>query len=199
MINERLLSLARSSFNKSVDTTSSIRNVREEFKVRVYIKSEKEIKRIIIITTNDMIKRAREINIETTLFTRKNIIAIKRCLDLVTFKVRTKKSKKILKKNDFWTKEMSLNASLREINYNVMIHEVKVKEMLKDIKKDETKTLIKINDCIHLRVTINKMKWLIKNNHKKRYASLIARVISAKITNKLINENVCHEFNIKIT
>ena len=53
---------------------------------------------------------------------------------------------------------MSLNASLREINYNVMIHEVKVKEMLKDIKKDETKTLIKINDCIHLRVTINKMK-----------------------------------------
>ncbi len=110
-----------------------------------------------------------------------------------------KSSKKTLKKNDFWIKEISLNACLCEISFEVVIHEIKVEEMSKNIEKKEMKALIKINKDIHSKMMIKKIKWLTKKSEQKRYISLMIHVISAEMMNKLINEKVCHEINIKIT
>jgi len=79
----------------------SIQSVRKKFKIKIFIKNKKKIKKIIITTTNNIISRARETNVKRTFLTRKNIIVIKRRLNFVIFKIRIKKSKKILKKNDF--------------------------------------------------------------------------------------------------
>jgi len=53
---------------------------------------------------------------------------------------------------------MLLNASLREASYNIVVYEIKVKEILKNIKKKKTKTFIKINKNIYLKITIEKIE-----------------------------------------
>ncbi len=123
---------------------------------------------------------------------------MKRWSDLLIFQVKIKDSKKILKKNDFWIKEISLNASLHEVSFKVVIHEIKVEEMSKDIKKKRAKALIKINKDIYLKIMIEKVEWLTKNSEQKRYISLMICVVSAEMMNKLIDERICHEINIKI-
>ncbi len=75
-----------------------------------------------------------------------------------------KDSKRILKKNDFWIKEISLNVSLHEVSFKIVIHEIKVEEMFKDIKKKRAKAFIKINKDIHLKMMIEKVEWLTKNS-----------------------------------
>jgi len=104
-----------------------------------------------------------------------------------------------LKKNDFWIKEISLNASLHEVSFKIVIHEIKIEEMFKDIEKKRTKALIKINKDIHLKMMIEKVEWLTKNSEQKRYMSLMICVVSVEMMNKLIDEKICYEINIKIT
>ena len=56
---------------------------------------------MITTTTNNVINKARDTNVEAILSIRKNIIIVKRRFDIVIFRVKTKKSKRILKKNNF--------------------------------------------------------------------------------------------------
>jgi len=44
-----------------------IQNLREKFKIKIYIRKEKEIKKIIAITTDNIINRIRKTNINTIL------------------------------------------------------------------------------------------------------------------------------------
>ncbi len=71
--------------------------------------------------------------------------------------------------------------------------------MFKNIKKKEVRTLIKINKDIHSEMMIEKIEWLTKKSEQKRYILLMIYIVSAEMINKLINEKVCHEINIKIT
>ncbi len=150
-------------------------------------------------TTKNIVRWAREIDVDETLLTCKNIETMKRWSNLLIFQVKTKDSKRILKKNDFWIKEISLNTSLHEVSFKIVIHEIKIEEMSKDIKKKRAKALIKINKNIHLKMMIEKVKWLTRNSEQKRYILLMICIVSAEMMNKLINERVCHEINIKIT
>ncbi len=124
---------------------------------------------------------------------------MKRWLRLLIFQVKTKSSKKTLKKNDFWIKEILLNACLCEISFEVVIHEIRVEEMSKNIEKKEVRMLIKINKDIHSEMMIKKIEWLTKKSEQKKYVSLMIHIVSAEMMNKLINEKVCHEIDIKIT
>ncbi len=110
-----------------------------------------------------------------------------------------KSSKKTLKKNNFWIKEILLNACLHKISFEVVIHEIKIKEMFKNIEKKEVRTLIKINKDIHSEMMIEKIEWLTKKSEQKKYVSLMICIISVEMMNKLIDEKVCHEIDIKIT
>jgi len=126
--------------------------------VKIYIKRVKKIKRVITIITNNIISRIRDTNIEATLSIHKNIIIVKRQFNIVIFEVKTKKSKKILKKNNFETKKILSNASLRKVNDNIIIYKIKVKSIFKNIEKNNTKIFIKINNYIYSKIIINKTK-----------------------------------------
>ena len=152
-----------------------------------------------MITMKNIVKWAKEINVDKMLSTRKNIEMMKRWLKLLIFLIKMKSSKRTLKKNDFWIKEISLNACLCKVSFEVVIHEIKVKEMFKNIKKKEMRMLIKINKDIHSEIMIEKIKWLTKKSEQKRYVLLMIHVISVEMMNKLINERVYHEIDIKIT
>jgi len=104
-----------------------------------------------------------------------------------------------LKKNDFWIKEILLNACLCKISFEVVIHKIKIEEMSKNIKKKEVRMLIKINKDIYSEMMIEKIEWLTKKSEQKRYIFLIIHVVNAEMMNKLINERICHEIDIKIT
>ncbi len=183
----------------SVNIALSVQNHCKKFKIKIFIKEKKKIKRIMIITTENIVRWVREIDVDETLSMCKNIETMKRWSNLLIFWIKIKDSKKILKKNDFWIKEISLNVSLRKVSFKIVIHEIRIEEMFKNIEKKRTKALIKINKNIHLKMMIKKVKWLTKNNEQKRYVSLMICIVSAEMMNKLINEKVCHKINIKIT
>ena len=197
--NEKIEQSTQRNLNIDVNATSSIRHICEKFEIKIFIKEKKKIKKVMTTTTKNIINRAREINSSKTLSKRKNIKIMKRRSRFIIFKINTKNNKKILKSNDFWVKKISFDASLRDVNYEMIVHEIKIKRMLKNMKKNDAKTFTKINKNIHSKMKINKMKWFIKNNSQKKYASLIARVINVEMTNKLIKNEMCHESNIKTT
>ncbi len=183
----------------NIDISSSMQNHYEKFEVKIFIKEKKEVKRIITTIMKNIVRWARKIDVDETLLMHKNIKMMKRWLKLLIFQVKTKSSKKTLKKNDFWIKKISLNACLHEVSFEVVIHEIRIEEMFKNIKKKEMRTLIKINKDIHSEMMIEKIEWLTKKSEQKRYVLLMIHIVSVEMINKLINEKVCHEINIKIT
>ena len=197
--NKKFEQSTQRDLNINVNVASSIRHICEKFEIKNFIKEEKKIKKFMTTTTKNLINRTKKINNSKTFSKRKNIKIIKRRSRLIIFKINTKNNKKILKSNDFWIKKISLDASLRNVNYEMMIHKIKVKKMFKNMKNERAKTFTKINKNIHSKMKINKMKWLIKNNFLKRYVSLITRIINVEMTNKLIKSEIYHESNIKIT
>ncbi len=99
----------RSLFNKNANITLLIRSFRKEFEVKVYIKKEKKIKKIIITTINNIINRICNANVEATLSIRKNIIIVKKQFNIVIFRVKTKKSKQLLNKKNIIEYEFTQN------------------------------------------------------------------------------------------
>ncbi len=183
----------------SVDVASLVQNHCKKFEIKIFIKEKEKIKRIRMITTKNIMRWVREIDVDKMLLTRKNIKIMKRWSNLLIFWIKIKDNKKILKKNDFWIKKISLNASLREVSFKIVIHEIKIEEMSKDIEKKRAKALIKINKDIHLKIMIEKVEWFTKNSEQKKYILLMICVVSAEMMNKLINKRICHKINIKIT
>ncbi len=198
-MNEKLIMLFENHLVLSIDIASSMQNYCNKFEIKIFVKEKEKIKKIMMITTENIMKWVKEIDIDKMLLTRKNIEIMKKWSNLLIFWIKIKDSKKILKKNDFWIKEISLNISLYEVSFKIVIHEIKVEEMFKNIKKKKMKAFIKINKNIHLKIMIEKVKWLTKNSKQKKYILLMIRVVSAEMMNKLINEKICHKINIKIT
>ncbi len=96
-------------FMFNVDISLSVQNHCKKFEVKIFIKKEEEVKRIMMITTKNIVRLVREIDVDETLSTRKNIKTMKKWLRLLIFQIKTKSSKKTLKKNNFWIKEILLN------------------------------------------------------------------------------------------
>ncbi len=159
----------------NINISSSVQNHCKKFEVKIFIKEEKEVKRIMMITMKNIVKWVRKIDVDKMLLMCKNIKMMKRWSKLLIFWVKTKNSKKTLKKNDFWIKKISLNACLHKISFKVVIHEIRIEEMSKNIKKKEAKMLIKINKNIHLEIMIKKIKWLTKESEQKKYILLIIK------------------------
>jgi len=62
----------------NVNILLSVRNHCEKFEVKIFIKEKEEVKRIMTTTTKNIVRLAREINVDKTLLTRKNIEMMKR-------------------------------------------------------------------------------------------------------------------------
>ena len=168
-INEKSTTSFESYLVFSTDVASSVQNHCKKFKIKIFVKKEEKIKRIMMTTTKNIVRWVKKINIDEMLLMCKNIETMKRWSNLLIFQVKMKDSKKILKKNDFWIKKILLNINLCKVSFKIVIHEIKIEEMFKDIKKKKIKAFIKINKDIYLKMMIEKVKWLTKNNKQKRY------------------------------
>ncbi len=131
----------QSLLNKSARITLLIESLRKKFKIKIYIKKEKKIKRIIATTTNNIINQIYKTNTKTTLSIYKNIRAIRRRFDLVIFRIKTKKNKRVLKKNNFWTKKILSNANLRKVNFEIIIYKIRVKSIFKKYREKQRKNV----------------------------------------------------------
>ena len=62
----------------SADVASSVQNHCKKFEIKIFIKEKEKIKRIMITTTENIVRWMREIDVDETLSTRKNIKIMKR-------------------------------------------------------------------------------------------------------------------------
>ena len=69
----------------NVNISSLVQNHCEKFEVKIFIKEKEEVKRIMMITTKNIVRWAREIDVDETLSTCKNIKMMKRWLKLLIF------------------------------------------------------------------------------------------------------------------
>ncbi len=74
----KLMTSIESHLVFNINILSSVQNHCEKFEVKIFIKEKEEIKRIMIITMKNIVKWMKEIDINKTLLTRKNIKMIKR-------------------------------------------------------------------------------------------------------------------------
>ncbi len=154
----KLTTSFKNHFMFNINILSSMQNHCEKFEVKIFIKEEEEVKRIMMIIMKNIVRWVKEIDIDEMLLMCKNIETMKKWSKLLIFWIKMKSSKKTLKKNDFWIKEISLNICLHKISFKVVIHKIKIKEMFKNIKKKEMKALIKINKDIHSEMMIEKIE-----------------------------------------
>ncbi len=74
----KLTTLFESHLVFNVNISSSVQNHCEKFELKIFIKEKEEIKRIMMITTKNIVKWMRKINVNETLLTRKNIEMMKK-------------------------------------------------------------------------------------------------------------------------
>ncbi len=77
-VNEKSTTLFENHLVLNVNIASSVQNHCKKFKIKIFVKEKKKIKRIMMITTENIVKWVRKIDIDKTLSTRKNIKTIKR-------------------------------------------------------------------------------------------------------------------------
>ena len=175
----------------------SKQRLNKKMKLMTWIKEKQKMKWMQKMNATEMIILTRKLNIENTLIARKNIVEIKRFKKLMIFKVIFEESKKILKFNDFWIRNVVSTTTLRRERFKMMIHEIKVKNMSQNIKNDETKMMKKVDEIMHLKLQIKSAKWLARNCDKKKYALMITWMRDAKIANRLIQLKLIMKSNIK--
>ena len=135
-------------FLRETDAPSKRKSSRK-MKLMTWIKEKQKMKRMQKMSAAKMIILTRKSDIENTLTARKNIVEIKRFKKLMIFKIIFEGSKKILKFNDFWIKDIASTATLRRERFKMMIHEIKIKNMPQDIKNDEAKVMKKVDEIMH--------------------------------------------------
>ena len=155
------------------------------------------MKRMQRMSAIKIIVLTRKSNIENTLTARKNIVKIRKFKKLMIFKVIFEKSKKILKFNNFWIRNVVSTTILRREKFEIIIHEIKVKSMFQNIKKEKAKMMKKIDEIMHSKLQVKNVKWLARNNEKKKYALMITWIRDAKVANKLIQLKIIIESDIK--
>ncbi len=84
-VNEKLTMSFENYLVFSADVTLSVQNYCEKFKIKIFIKEKKKIKRIMMITTENIVRWVKKINVDKMLLTRKNIKIMKRWSNLRIF------------------------------------------------------------------------------------------------------------------
>ncbi len=84
-MNEKLMMLFENQLVLSVNIASSVQNHCKKFKIKIFVKEKEKIKRIMMTTTKNIVRWVREIDIDETLSTRKNIETMKKWSNLLIF------------------------------------------------------------------------------------------------------------------
>ena len=84
-MNEKLTMSFENHLVLSVNVASSVQNHCKKFKIKIFIKEKEKIKRIMMITTENIVRWVREIDVNETLSMRKNIKTMKKWSNLLIF------------------------------------------------------------------------------------------------------------------
>ena len=84
-VNIKSTTLFESHLVLNVNIASSVQNHCKKFKIKIFIKEKEKIKRIMMITTENIVRWVREIDVNETLSMRKNIKTMKRWSNLLIF------------------------------------------------------------------------------------------------------------------
>ncbi len=76
--NEKSMTSFESHLVFSADVASSVQNHCKKFEIKIFVKEKEKIKRIMTTTTKNIVRWMREIDVNKTLSTRKNIKIMKR-------------------------------------------------------------------------------------------------------------------------
>ena len=77
-VNKKSMTSFENHFVLSINVVSSVQNHYKKFKIKIFIKKKKKIKRIMTTTTENIVRWAREIDVDEMLSTCKNIEAMKK-------------------------------------------------------------------------------------------------------------------------
>ena len=191
--------VAMITFDINVKTTSTLSSKRE-LKIAIKVIEQKKIQLAQKMTSKKIVKKTRDI--ETKQDSRKDILTA-RChfKEIIVLKINNEKSRKTLRNDKDWTKNIYEKTNLkRQINI-VIVHEIRVKNILNQSerwKKKSIKTLKRMNATFHSSLKIRKIRWISKKNHKKNFSSMILKLTNVDITNKLIYHNILHEYTSKV-
>ncbi len=84
-VSVKLMTSFESHLMFNINISLSMQNHCEKFEVKIFIKEEEEVKRIMTTTTKNIVRWAKEIDVDETLSTCKNIKMMKRWLKLLIF------------------------------------------------------------------------------------------------------------------
>ena len=152
------------------------------------------------ITSKEIVRKIRII--ETKQNSRKNILTSRYHFEeVIVLKINNVKSRKTLKSNEEWIKEIYEKTNLKRQMNVVIIHDIRVKSILNQDERREkktSKTLKRMNATFHSNLKIEKLRWISKESHKKNFSSMMLKLANVDMTNKLIHYDILHEYTSKI-
>ena len=192
-------SVAVIMFDTNARKTSTLSS-RKELKIAIKVIEQKKIQLTQKMTSKEIVKKTRDI--ETKQSSRKNILTT-RCHseEIIVLKINNEKSRKTLRNDEDWMKDICEETNLkRQINV-VIIHKIRVKSILnqdEEWEKKTIKTLKRMNATFHSSLKIKKIQWISKKSHKKNFSSMMLKLTNVDMTNKLIYHDILHEYTSKV-
>ena len=152
------------------------------------------------MTSKKILKKIR--NNDAKQDSRKNILTA-RCQfeEVIVLKNNNEKSRKALKSNQEWTKEIFEEVDLKRQMNVVIVHDIRIKSILNQDEKWEKKTiktLKRMNVIFHSNLKIERLRWISKERHKKNFSSMMLKLTNVDMTNKLIHHDILHEYTSKV-
>ena len=186
-------------FDTNAKKTSTLSSKRK-LKIAIKVIEQKKIQLTQKMTSKKIVRKTRDI--ETKQSSRKNILTT-RCHfeEVIVLKINNEKSRKALRNDEDWTKNICEKTNLKRQSNVVIIHEIRAKSILNQSEKWEKKTiktLKKMNATFYSSLKIKKLKWISKKSHKKNFSSMMLKLTNVDMTNKLIHHNILHEYTSKI-
>ena len=191
--------IAMIKFDVNATKTSTLSS-KKELKIAMKMIEQKKIQMTQKMTSKKIVKKARDTSAKQS--SRKNILTA-RCHfeEIIVLKINNEKSRKALKSNEEWTKEICEKTNLKRQMNVVIVHDIRVKNILNQNEKWEKKTikaLKKMNATFHSNLKIENIRWISKKNHKKNFSSMMLKLANLDMINKLIHHDILHEYTSKI-
>ena len=184
-----------------IDTNkTSILFLKRELKIIIKMIEQEKIQMTQRMISKKILKKIRDI--ETKQSSRKNIWTIRCHFEkIIVLKINNEKSRKTLKNNENWTKDICKKTNLkRQINVFI-VHNIRVKSIFNQDErwsKKTIKTLKRINATFYSKLKIKEIQWISKKNSKKNFSFMMLELINVDITNKLIHHDILHEYTLKM-
>ncbi len=167
-------------FKKSKILIYKIRKKNEKTKIRALF-NKKLMKRII---------RTEE--------QKNDVLTIKRLFsENIEILTRFVKTKQKLKQNKTLFKDVVMTTSLSRRTFEIMIHEIKITSINTQNQQKTITHIMRQNASMHSNLKITRVIWSkrAKINFDKKYSSLIMKMYSSAMTNRLIQKELFDEYS----